>query len=142
MSYEYIRGLIDGEGCFTFCTVDDNKKQEKLKIPTFALRMHVRDEELIRNVRNTLKLKDRVHVYHYPGKDGANRGPQAFIMVRSFGSLKNIIIPLFYKKLHGHKGVQFMAWLEKIGADPLVPESYRLLYRLHKSGFYDRNPKF
>ena len=23
---------------------------------------------------------------------------------------------IFYKKLHGHKGVQFMAWLEKIGA--------------------------
>ena len=64
------------------------------------------------------------------------------LMVRDFGSLKNIIIPFFYNKLAGHKAIQFDEWLAEISEDPQVPESYSLLYRLHKSGFYSENSKF
>lgn len=62
--------------------------------------------------------------------------------MREIGPLKNIIIPLFYNRLAGAKADQFNEWLEKIGNDPFVPESYKILYRLHKNGFYLRNPKF
>ena len=138
LSYEYIRGLVDGEGSFTFST---NKKLG-IKVPSFILRMHFRDIDLIRSVRDTLGINNRIYEYHYPQKDGYNRGPQAMLIVREFGRLKNVIVPFFYKRLKGHKGIQFEEWLEKIGTDPEVPESYRLIYRMHKTGFYDRNPKF
>ena len=64
------------------------------------------------------------------------------LIVRDFGQMKNIIVPLFYKKLHGYKAKQFSEWLDRIGTDPNIPEPYRLIYKMHKTGFYDRNPKF
>lgn len=52
-----------------------------------------------------------------------------------------MIVPLFRNKLVGHKRLQFEAWMEKIGKDPEVPDTYKILYRLHrKGGFYDKNP--
>jgi hypothetical protein len=136
LSYEYIRGVVEGEGCFTF------SKSSGRKIPAFALRMHFRDEDLICAIRDTLGLRNRVYVYHYPGKDGVHRDPQAVLIVREFGQLKNIIVPFFYKKLKGNKGKQFYDWLEKIGSDPEVPRTFKIIHKIYKSGFYDKNPKF
>lgn len=139
LSHDYIRGLVEGEGSFTF----SSNIIEGRRCPTFAIGMHVRDRELLESVRDTMGLKNKVYIYGPPvKKDGYKRGGRAILIVREFGPLKNIIIPFFYKKLAGNKRKQFDAWLEKIGSDPTVPEYYKLLHRLHKSGFYDRNPKF
>ncbi len=137
VTYDYIRGLIEGEGSFTFSSSGPGRK-----VPSFQLRMHVRDKVLLEKVRDFLGLKNKIYTYHYPGNDGAKRGPQVVLIVREFGSLKNIIIPLFYRNLIGNKSIQFDEWLERIGSDPNVPKSYRLLYRLHKSGFYLKNNRF
>lgn len=144
LSNEYIRGLVEGEGCFTFHTRDGKKNGKKIKekSPAFALSMNERDKELIEAVRDNLSLKNKVYI-HKPYKgDGYNRGNRATLVVRAFGSLKNIIIPFFYKRLKGNKANQFDDWLKKIGEDPLVGESYKILYRLYKNGYWDRNPKF
>ncbi|MBI5306058.1 LAGLIDADG family homing endonuclease [Candidatus Wolfebacteria bacterium] len=140
LSCDYIRGLVDGEGTFTFCTTGEWNK--KSKVPAFQLRMHIRDKELIETIRNFLGLRNKVYIYHYPGKDGASRGPQAMLIVREFNNLKDIIIPLFYKKLFGYKGIQFTEWLEKIGSDPDVSDRFKSLYRLYRWGMYDKLPKF
>ncbi|MBZ1348907.1 MAG: LAGLIDADG family homing endonuclease [Candidatus Liptonbacteria bacterium] len=138
LSYEYIRGLIEGEGCFTFSSRKGNNGH-KYKVPAFSLSMHERDQELLFLIKGTLNLKNKIYNYK---NDGYKRGRKAILIVREFGNLKNVIIPLFYNKLHGHKKQQFLCWLEKIGQDPAVPESYKLLYRLHKCGFYNRHSKF
>lgn len=140
LSYDYIRGLVEGEGSFTFCATTTWGK--KAKVPAFQLRMHIRDKELIEATRDFLGLKNKIYTYYYPGKDGANRGPQAMLIVREFNNLKDIIIPLFYKNLIGHKNKQFIDWLEKIGSDPAVSDRFKSLYRLYKWGIYDKNPKF
>ncbi|MEK9170128.1 MAG: LAGLIDADG family homing endonuclease [Patescibacteria group bacterium] len=145
ISYEYIRGLVEGEGCFTFSSnLRKNKLGEKIKIkiPAFSIEMHERDEQLLNLVKNKLKLSNRVYNYKNIGKDRIERGRRAVLIVREFGTLKNIIIPLFYKKLKGHKNKQFFEWLENIGKYPEVPKSFKLLYQLHKCGFYDKNPRF
>jgi hypothetical protein len=136
LSHEYIRGVVEGEGCFTF------SKSSGRKIPAFALRMHIRDEDLICAIRDTLGLRNRVYVYHYSGKDGCRRDPQAVLIVREFGQLKNIIVPFFYKRLKGNKGKQFDEWLEKIGSDPEVSKMFKIIHTIHKAGFYERNQKF
>lgn len=138
LSYEYIRGLVDGEGTFTFST---SHKLHR-KVPAFAIKMHIRDKELLEMVRDTMGLKNRVYEYNHQGKDGSIKGPQAMLIVREFGQLKNIIIPFFYKKLKGNKGKQFIQWLEKIGTDPYIPETYKFIHKIYKAGFYDKNPKF
>ncbi len=137
LTKEYIRGLVEGKGYFTFSTV--NQKNKKIHIPSFQLRMHIRDKELLEATRDFIGIKNKVYTYYYPGKDGYKRGPVAFLIVREFPNLKNMIIPLFYDLLAGHKGIQFYEWLEKIGSDPLVPESFKFLYRLHKAGFYKKS---
>ena len=56
--------------------------------------MHERDKKLLEMVRDRLRLKNKVYVYDHQKKDGSIRGPQAMLIVREVGALKNIIIPL------------------------------------------------
>lgn len=146
LSFEYIRGLVDGEGCFTFCSVinrGSNGKSIKKKLPAFSLQMSMRDKELLCLVRDTLGLRNRIYEYKsWLKKDKYNRQSMTILIVRDLGQLKNIIVPLFYEKLRGYKRIQFLEWIEKMGTDPDVPENYRLIYNMVKTGFYDRNRKF
>lgn len=131
ISYDYIRGLVEGEGSFTFTTKGkDSVKKER--IPSFQLRMNIRDKDLLEKVRDLLGLKNKIYTYHYPESGGIKRGPQAMLIVREMGSLRNIIIPMFTNKLVGYKAKQFEVWVDKIGNDPLVPEGYRFLYSFYK----------
>lgn len=114
----------------------------KRKIPAFSISMHERDEELLKLVRDTLGLKNKVYNYNFPGKDGYKRGRRVFLIVREIESMRNIIVPLFYKRLRGNKGKQFAIWLEEIGKDPNIPLKFRFIYKLHKCGFYDKNPTY
>ena len=138
ISYDYIRGLVQGTGTFTFTTSSNLGSLRKRKIPAFQLRMSTSDENLLEVIRDKLKLKNKIYVYHYLGKDSSNRKPIAILIVREISALKNIIIPVFYNQLLGSRADQFEEWLEKIGTDPAVPKSYKLLYRLHQSGYFKR----
>lgn len=100
ISDDYIRGLVEGEGCFA--NMRDSRGDQ---VPAFVLKMHVRDKELIEAIRDYLTLPDRVYEYTHQGRHFA------LLQVRYIGSLKNKIIPLFKDKLLGHKGTQFKAWL-------------------------------
>ena len=150
LSNEYIRGLIDGEGCFSFCTVPISKKVEdkviRQKVPAFLLNMHVRDKDLVQSVRDHLGLRNRVYQYRstplHGHKKSYKRGDKVLLIVRDLGQLKNNIVPFFYGRLRGYKGKQFNTWLENIGNDPEVIDDYRLIFRLYKSGWFDKNPKF
>src|SRR6185369_16810324 len=105
-------------------------KSRNTKNPVFALRMHIRDKLLLEKVRDKLNLKNKVYNYHYPGNDGFKRGPNAILIVREIGNLKNIIVPLFYKKLVGNKADQFEQWIDKIGNDPKVPDPYKFIHKI------------
>ncbi len=135
ISDEYIRGLTEGEGTFTFC------KSGRYSIPTFTLKMNARDKKLLEMVRDHLELKNKVYEYNHQGKDGYKRGSQAMLIVREIGSLKNKVVPFFYGNLVGNKGTQFESWLEKMGSIPEVPESYKIIHKLHKFGWYDKKKR-
>lgn len=141
MSYEYIRGLIEGEGCFTFSASKGffMKRQKILRIPAFCISMHERDENLLKMVRDRLKLKNRVYNFRAYRNDGHNRGRMAMLTVRDCSQLKNIIVPFFHRRLIGNKGKQFIQWLERIGTDERVPKQYKIINELYKSGFYEKN---
>lgn len=146
LSYEYIRGLIDGEGCFTFYPVTRRIAGQSIVIkryPTFVIGMSQRDDALIENLKYTLGIRNKIYRYKAVSrKDGYKRQGTTRLVVRDVGQLKNIIVPLFYKKLNAYKAKQFEDWLEKIGSDPLVPEEYKFIHKLYKWGYFDRNPKF
>ena len=127
ISDDYIRGLVEGEGTFTFSP--SKTKYGRVKIPAFSIKMHIRDKALIEKVRDKLGLKNRVYVYHHKGNDGANRGPQAMLIVREINNLKDVIVPFFYRKLKGNKAKQFDEWIHKIWKDSEVPHSYKLIYK-------------
>jgi hypothetical protein len=144
LTYDHIRGLIDGGGCFTFHTVPNSRGNivKKAKIPAFVLIMHERNAPLMGAIKDFLNIDKDLYHYGPRRKDGYNRGGIIKLSVRDLGTLKNTIIPLFYNNLIGYKNQQFEAWLNKMGTDPDVPEQYRLLYRLHRTGYFERNPKF
>jgi len=98
---DYIRGLIEGEGYFG---VDRRKNGNEL--PTFVLKMHVRDKELIEAIHDYLGINNTVYEYKNQGRHFA------MLIVRDIPTLKNKIVPLFNKKLLGHKGTQFDWWLK------------------------------
>ncbi len=144
LPYDYIRGLVEGEGTFTFSTSPRKMSDgsiKKVKVPAFALKMHERDEELLRSVRNSLGLDNRVYNHKTATKDKPNRGRQAMLIVREFPQIYTIIIPFFYKKLYGNKGKQFINWLEKMN-DSDTSDMTKFLYRQYKRGYFDKNPKF
>jgi hypothetical protein len=135
LSDEYVRGLVEGEGCFTFDT--RVKGGEKQKIPTFVIGMHERDEELLRLVRISMKLpninSNSIYIEGPYRKDGVSGGRVAKLIVRDYKSLLEVIVPFFYGKLRGNKGIQFQEWIEKIGSSD-IPYPYRRIYDLHKDG--------
>ncbi len=149
LTNEFIRGFIEGEGCFTFHsnTLIRNGKTSKKKTPAFSIQLNERDKELLYAIRDYLKIKNRI--YNYRGgsltiktSNGDKvyiRGRKVMLVVRDLGSLKNTIIPFFYKKLRGYKSLQFIDWLENIGRDNEVQKSFKILYELYKSGFYEKN---
>ena len=141
LSYEYIRGLVEGEGCFTLHTIGPSN--QKRKIAAFVIGMSARDKDLLISVRDTLGLRNKVYEYKPRIRsDGYKRLGMAILCVRDIGQIKNIIVPFFYKRLHGNKGIQFEKWLEDIGSDPLVSNGHKFIHKIYKAGFYDRNPKY
>lgn len=139
ISFEYIRGLSDGEGCFSFYPGSRKKNGHKYKIPTFAIIMHERDRHLLELVRDALGLRNKIYERKPWRGDGYNRSPSVGLVVREFDQIKDIIIPLFYKRLKGYKARQFTDWLEKIGNDPDVSDRFKSLYRIYKWGIYDQD---
>lgn len=135
VSNEYLRGVVEGEGCFTLCT------HGKIKIPTFALQMHARDKELLLTISSRLRLHGSLYELAANNRGGIERGPAVRIMVRDALTIQNILIPFFYKKLHGYKGRQFERWIEQMGSDPAVSKSFKEIYPLYMSGYYDTNPR-
>src|SRR3989338_3083052 len=104
--------------------------------------MASRDKELLEMIREALGKKNRVYIYNHKKKDGSKRLPQAMLIIREMGSLKNVIVPLFYKKLKGDKSRQFEEWISKIESDTFVPKLYKLIPILYRSGFYEKINKF
>ena len=142
ISADYIKGLVDGEGCFTFCTIPTrNKNGNRLKIPTFVVQLHERDKELIEKLKNYLGISSKIYICKPYLKDGFKRGKTARLMVRDFGELRDIIIPFFYKNLIGYKGKQLVNWLEKIGNDPEIHPEYKVLYNIYKKDHFNKFKK-
>lgn len=149
ISNEYIRGLVEGEGSFTFHTTSKRADGTRYKLPAFVISLHTRDKYLLEMVRDKLGLKSKIYnrvprVNIQNAKTGVKylSERQAILAVRDFEQLKDIIIPFFYKRLKGYKGKQFVEWLEKIGSDPGISDRFKSLYRLYKWGVYDKLPKF
>ena len=140
ISNDYIRGLVDGEGCFTFCIT--GYSLPKKKIPAFVISMSQRDKNLIYMIKDKLGLRNKIYEFKGRVNGKYTSKPMITLIVRDFGQLKNIIVPFFYKKLAGNKGRQFNDWIEKIGTDPDVPEKYRFINKLCKIGYYDKNEKY
>jgi len=129
---DYIRGLVEAKGGFSFSSNGTKK------IPTFYLHLDENDKELLEAVRDHLGLESKIYVNGpYKSSIGIQK-IKARLVVREFGKLKNIIIPFFYNNLKGCKSKQFEEWLEKIGNDPAIHHSYRLLHRLHKTGYWNK----
>lgn len=144
ISYEYVRGLVEGEGCFTFYPGWKRKNGRKYKVPAFIIAMSDRDTGLLEMVRDTMSLRNPIYFRkpYINKKSGYRVTRTAVLVVREFDQLKDIIIPLFYKKLKGYKNKQFIEWLNKIGSDPDISDRFKSLYRLYKWGMYDKLPKF
>jgi hypothetical protein len=145
ISDEYIRGLTEGEGTFTFYTVPQsiilsNGDKCRQKMPAFAIKMHERDWNLLDLVRLSLNLKGRIYhnrPYRYDRYGSRNTSAQVTLLVRDVFELRDIIIPLFYSKLHGHKGKQFLQWLENMGGEEMTRHS-QYLHRIYQSGYFDK----
>lgn len=145
ISDEYIRGLTEGEGTFTFYTVPryvvlSNGDKKRFKVPAFAIKMHERDWNLLDLVRLSLGLRGRIYrhrPYRYDRYGSRNTAAQASLVVRDVFELRDIIIPLFYGKFHGHKGKQFIKWLEDMGGEGTARHS-QYLNGLYRTGYFDK----
>ncbi len=139
LSLEFICGLVEAGGCFTFSKATSAGRS--IRIPTFTLEMSDEDEALLLEVRSVLDLKNKIYVYKtVMSSSGRRKRGRAILTVRDLGQLKNNIVPVFRQGLRGAKSRQLKEWLEEIGRAQEIPESFRILHLLHRSGFYDKHP--
>ncbi|PIR97978.1 MAG: hypothetical protein COT89_01870 [Candidatus Colwellbacteria bacterium CG10_big_fil_rev_8_21_14_0_10_42_22] len=142
---EYVLGIVESEGRFTFSTRTRklaNKTVIQTRVPTFSINMHEDNRNLLELVKKQMGLENKIYIYKSKDKDGYNRAKKALLIVRGYGAIKNIVVPYFYGQLVGGKAIQFKQWIERMGDDPLVADGYGLICRLHKNGYYAKNPKF
>ena len=123
LSLDFIAGLIVGEGTFYW----DKHKSNKYIIPVFALRFHIRDFDLLINVKYSLGLSERVYEYTHGGRH------YAFLIVRSFDGLKRIIENI-YPRLTGYKKEQFSKWFHRFN-DKDIKKINGSLYEIFRSKF-------
>lgn len=151
LSFDYIAGLVEGEGSFSFCTVQRWKQTVdgrvvRIRVPAFQIKMHERDQDLIRLMRKSLGLNDTVYNYPPPSINKFSKpykvGGSLMLIVRNTASLKNVIIPCLYFRLHGYKKVQFFEWLEKMGHEEISNDSQYLHRFYKKGGFEELSKKF
>jgi hypothetical protein len=109
LSHDFIAGLIVGEGTFYWT------KSGSGRVPAFAIRLHVRDKELITAVRDSLGLRERIYEYTH------NNRHYVMLIVRNIGSLKNVIIPIIYPRLAGYKRLQFLRWFREFFSPDIAP---------------------
>ena len=121
LSKDFIAGLIVGEGTF-YWTKNGSKKT-----PAFALRMHIRDFDLIVNIKYSLGIKEKVYEYYH------NDRHYAFLIVRNFESIRTIINDI-YPRLSGYKKLQFIEWFKGF-KDENAEERYQVIYNIFKSKF-------
>lgn len=136
ISKELIIGLLTKRGSFGFATrTKYNKKRKRTvhKIPTFTLEMRIENEDLMNEVKNKLKLKNKLYKFYNHRSDGIKRVESIKLIVRELKNIENIIIPFFHKKFLGYRTEQFNNWLLTIEKDPLVPFSFKKIYWRHKS---------
>lgn len=136
ISQEFIIGMLTQKGSFTFSTrTKYNRKRKRIvhKIPTFTLMMRIENEDLMNNIKNKLKLKNKLYKISNQKQDGSKRKDSIKLIIRELKSIENIIIPFFHKKFMGYRTEEFNNWLLAIEKDPLVPFSFKKIYWRHKS---------
>ncbi|OGY57195.1 MAG: hypothetical protein A2Y84_00260 [Candidatus Colwellbacteria bacterium RBG_13_48_8] len=134
LSKNYIIGLVESRGSFSFSTQNSRKR----RVPSFRIKLHVQDLALIEAIKEALGLDNKIYVYSPKSRDGAKRHPYAMLIVRDVDGLKNKVIPFFYGNFRGRKAFQFNDWLERIGKDPWVSDEFKVIHRLYKSKYYKK----
>ena len=124
LSLDFIAVLIVGEGTCYWTKIAYGYKR-----PVFALRMHVRDFDLVANVRDSLGVT-REKVYEYTH----NNRHYAFLIVRDIDDIKDIIIPSLWPRLTGYKKEQFKEWFHIFGSADAHPQ-FRFIYDVFKTKF-------
>ena len=120
LSIDFIAGLIVGEGYF-YWTKDSGGRNK----PGFGIRMHIRDFDLLMNVRDSLYLDERVYEYTH------NNRHYAMLLIRDVADLKNKIIPTIGPKLTGYKREQFIKWFRQFKAPDTHP-GYQFIGNIFK----------
>lgn len=126
---EYILGTLQSKGTFTFST------NWGKHIPTFTIQFGKNDKHIAYSIKEKLSLKEPIYTIRKRGDDLSSYSYR--LTVRSFGSLKNSIIPFCYNRFHDNQRSTFNHWINTIQIDPLVPKDYKILSRLHTSGYWN-----
>lgn len=123
LSNEFIAGLIVGEGSFYWTY----SKTSRINVACFALKMQIRDFDLLVNVGYSLGLDDKIYEYNH------NSRHYAFLIVRDFEGLRKIISDI-YPFLSGYKKIQFVEWFHGFEKDR-TKEWYGTIYNIFKNRF-------
>ena len=139
LNHEYIVRIIETSAHFGFHTNQTKilgKKLIRMKIPVFSIILSSEEKDLLEDVCEHFGLKEKVYSHRPYTKDGIERGPRSILHVRSIGSMKNIIMPFLCENLRGTKLEKMEDWLNEIETSKFINESYKLVPRLYKSGYW------
>ena len=98
----FITGFTDGEGCFSVTLCKDIRQKVKWRVqPKFRIKLHKRDEDLLKDIRLFFNCGA---IYRPKSKEDK----RIEFMVCDMNSINNIIIPHFDKYLLRTQKLLFM----------------------------------
>lgn len=125
-SREWAAGFLLAAGNFTFLS---NGRE---LLPMFVAKLSAEKAWMLILAGKTIGLKNKVYIYRSKGK----RTARAVLMVRGIGPLKSKLIPALFYTQFIHKHLPLMDWLENIERNEMIPQRYKIISRLVRSGFY------
>ncbi len=90
----WITGFVDAEGCFSITLCKDIRQKVKWRIqPKFRIKLHSRDEDLLKDIRLYFNCGN---IYRSKSKESKEYKKITF-MVCDMNSINNVLIPHFDK---------------------------------------------
>lgn len=113
MTLDYIAGLIEGEGSFSFRHKPRYKTHKPCYVPCFRLALWDLDKELLEQVRDTIGV-GKVSLKGHP----PNGRTQYMLQIQGYKQCLALIDVLDRTKLYGQKAQSYTTWKQ------LVLETY------------------
>ena len=102
LTEDHIAGIVSMHGSFLWV------KQNSGKIPVFQLKLHSKEANLLKQIKEKLGINEKIHSYSHSNRN------YVILLIRKRWVIINKLIPVFDNRLCGSKKAVYDEWKNKV----------------------------